>query len=157
MYRTKLLILLLLCASSLSCSYSFVLDGKRSTEKYTLAPSKNGTSLIDAGAILDANLERTLTSMGMIAPKGSIHTLESTLSAYTVQTVTSPSLSSRDRYRLLIYVTARITDEKGKDLWHMNFSDTGTFSQGGRAEDALPEACERVSQQIARALASVTL
>jgi hypothetical protein len=157
MYRTKLLILSLLCVSAVSCSYSFVLDGKRSTEKYTLAPSKNGTTLIDAGAILDANLERTLTSMGMIAPKGSIHTLESTLSSYTVQTVTSPSLSSRDRYRLLIYVAVRITDEKGKDLWHMGFSDTGTFSQGGRAEDALPEAFERVSQQIARALVSVTL
>lgn len=157
MFRTKLLTLLLLCASFLSCTYSFVLDGKRSTEKYALAPSKNGTTLIDAGAILDANLERTLTAMGMVAPEGSTHTLESTLSSYSVQTVTSPSLSSRDRYRLIISVDVRITDEKGKGLWSMNFSDTGTFTQGGRAEDALEEACGRVSQQIARTLASVTL
>ncbi len=157
MFRTKSLILSLLCASILSCSYSFVLDGKRSTEKYTLAPSRNGTTLIDAGPILDANLERTLTSMNMVAKKGGIHTIETTISSYTVQTVTSPSLSSRDRYRLIMSVDVRITDEKGKDLWHMNFSDTGTFTQGGRAEDALEEACTRVSQQIARTLASVTL
>ncbi len=157
MSRTRLLISLLLCASLLSCSYSFVLDGKMSTEKYTLAPSRNATALIDAGPILDANLERTLTSMGMVAPKGSVHTLQSTISSFTVQTVTSPSLSSSDRYRLIISVNVRVTDEKGKELWQMNFSDTGTFSQGGRAEDALPEAFDRVSQQIARTLVSVTL
>ena len=157
MSRTRLLTLSLLCASILSCSYSFVLDGKRSMEKYALAPSRNGTTLIDAGAILDASLERTFTSMGMVDPKGTIHTLKSTISSYTVQTVTSPSLSSSDRYRLIVSVNVRVTDEKGKELWQMNFSDTGTFSQGGRAEDALPEAFDRVSQQIARTLVSVTL
>lgn len=157
MYQIRLLTLLLLCSSILSCSYSFLLDGKKSTEKFNLAPSKNGTVLIEAGVILDSNLERTLTSMGMIAPEGSAHTLECTLSSYAVQTLTSPSLSTGDRYRLIISVDARVTDEKGKAVWNMNFTDTGTFTQGGRAEDALEEACGRVSQQIARALASVTL
>jgi hypothetical protein len=142
MFRTKYSILLLLCVNLVSCGYSFVLDGKMSAEKYTMKPSTNGTTLIDGGSVLDANMEITLSSMGMLAAEGSRHTLHCTLMSSTTQAITSTSLStSEDRYRLQITVKAVVTDMQGKEAWKMSFTDTGTYSEGGRAEDALDEAC----------------
>jgi len=156
MCRTRSLILLLLCASLTACGYSFVLDGKVSTEKYNMEATVNRTSLVDAGTILDAHLERTLSSMDMLAPDESRLTLHTTLASFSTETVTAPSVTSTDRYRLHISVACRITDAQGKELWTMKFRDTGTFAEGGRAEDALDEAGRRVSQQIALTLASLT-
>ncbi len=158
MCRIRSLILLLLCASIASCSYSFVLDGKMSTEKFILKTSTNGTTLIDGGSVLDASMETTLSSMGMLAAGSSRHNLHCTLVSSSNQAITTTSLSSSsDRYRLQITVTAVVTDMQGKEVWKMNFVDTGTYSEGGRAEDALDEACRRISQQIARALVSLSL
>ena len=157
MCRTRSLISLLLCASLSACGYSFVLDGKMTARKFVMEASANRTSLIDAGTILDASLERTLSSMGMLASGEGSGTVRATLVSFSTETVTAPSLSSPDRYRLHIRVTARVTDAQGKELWSMSFTDTGTFSEGGRTEDALEEASRRVSLQMARALASAGL
>jgi hypothetical protein len=157
MCRTRSLTLLLLCTSITACGYSFVLDGKVSTEKYVMEASTNKTSLIDAGTVLDSNLERTLSSMGMLASGTGRLTVHSTLASFSTETVTAPSMSASDRYRLHITVISSVTGAQGKELWGMSFTDTGTYSEGGRAEDALEEACGRVSLQIARALASLSL
>lgn len=157
MCRTRSLISLLLCASLSACGYSFVLDGKPAAGKFVMEASANRTSLIDAGTILDASLERTLSSMGMLASGESPRTVRATLVSFSTETVTAPSLSSPDRYRLHIRVTTRVTDTQGKELWSMSFTDTGTYSEGGRTEDALEEASRRVSLQMARALASAGL
>ncbi len=148
---------MLLFLSAASCSYSFILDGKTSGQKFLLEPSANATSLIQGGMVLDANLERVLSSMGMLASEISPYTLHSTLASYTNQAITSTSLSTSDRYRLLITVTVRITNSEGKEIWRMSFTDTGTYAEGGQAENALEEASRRVSEQIGRALASLTL
>ncbi|MRR14668.1 hypothetical protein EG833_04425 [archaeon] len=158
MYRIRSLILLLICASAASCSYSFVLDGKLSTEKFTLKASTNGSTLIDGGSVLDANMETTLSSMGMLAAGSSRHNLHCTLISSTNQALTTTSLSSsNDRYRLQITVSVVVTDMQGKEVWKMTFTDTGTYNEGGRAEDALDETCRRISHQIARALVSLSL
>lgn len=157
MCRTRLLTLLLLCASLSACGYSFVLDGKTTSEKYALKSSQNKTSLIDGGTVLDSSMEMTLSSMGMLASGASRLTVHNTLASFSTETITAPSLSSSDRYRLHITVNTRVTDGTGKELWSMSFTDTGSFSQGGRAEDGLDEAARRISLQIARALASLSL
>jgi hypothetical protein len=157
MCRTRSLTLLLLCASIAGCGYSFTLDGRMSTEKYVMEASTNKTHLIDANTILDTNMERTLSSMGMLASGSGHLTMRNTLASFSTEMVTAPSISSSDRYRLQITVTTHVVDAQGKVLWSMSFNDTGTYSEGGRAEDALDEACNRVSLQIARALASITL
>jgi hypothetical protein len=157
MCRTRSLTLLLLCASLASCGYHFTLDGRGFTEKYAMEASLNRTQLIDAGSVLDANLERTLTSMGMLASGSSRLTVHATLTSFGTKAITAPSLSTSDRYRVHIDVECRVTDEQGKNVWNMSFSDTGTYTQGGSAEDALDEACGRISLQIARTLATLSL
>jgi hypothetical protein len=156
MCRTRLLILLLLCASLTACGYSFTLDGRATAEKFVMEASANRTQLIDAGTVLDANLERTLTSMGMLASGPSPLTVHTTLTSFSTEMISAPSMSSSDKYRLHISVACRVTGLQGKDVWAMSFTDTGTYTEGGRAEDALDEACGRVSLQIARALATLS-
>jgi hypothetical protein len=157
MCRTRSLTLLLLCASFTACGYSFVLDGKTSTVKYGLEASANRTNLINAGTSLDASLEKALSSMGMFASGASRLTVHPTVVSSTTEIASAPSMSSQDRYRLHITVACSVTNEQGKEVWKMSFTDTGTYSEGGWAEDALDDACGRVSLQIARALASLSL
>lgn len=158
MSRIRLLTLLLLSVSLAACSYSFVLDGGAGgSQDFVLRPSTNRTTLIEAGMILDAELERTLSSMGMLAPESGEYILHCVLASYSSQAITSPSLSSNDRYRLTIHVAARILDAQGKEVWTMGFSDQGTYPERGAEEDGLEEAGRRVSLQIARALAAVAL
>ena len=143
--------------SFLGCGYSFVLDKGVPTIKVALEHSTNGTTLREAGMTLDASLERALSSMGMLESTGDLHVLQCTLVSASSQTITSTSLSSNDRYRLIISVSATLMDTQGKKVWKATFSDEGTYSQGGQAEDALDEACSEVSLQIARAIASLSL
>ena len=157
MCRIKLLILLLPLISVLGCGYSFVLDKGASTIKVSLEPSVNETKLREAGMTLDASLERTLSSMGMLESAGDLRVLHCALVSASSQTITSTSLSSTDRYRLIISVSATLLDSQGKKVWKATFTDEGTYDQGGQAEDALDEACSEVSLQIARALASLSL
>ncbi len=156
MCRIRLLTLLLCLVSILSCGYSFVLDGGTSKIRVSLEPSSNQTLLREAGMILDSSLETALDSMGMLA-KDSQHSLQCTLVSSSRQGITSSSLSSDDRYRLNISVSARITDAQGKKVWSSTFTDQGGYSEGGQPEDALDEACTQVSLQIARAIASLSL
>ena len=157
MSRIRSLILLLLPVSLAACGYSFVLDGGGGAHTFSLRPSTNGTTLIEGGMTLDNELERTLSSMGMLSPEIGEHILHCTLSSYSSHAVTSQSLSSDDRYRLTIRVAARVLDAQGKELWKMSFSDHGAYPERGAEEDGLEEACRRVSLQIARALAAVAL
>ena len=157
MCRIKLLILLLPLISVLGCGYSFVLDKGAPTIKVALEPSVNKTKLREAGMILDANLERTLSSMGMLESAGDLPVLHCALVSASSQTITSTSLSSTDRYRLFISVSATLMDSQGKKVWNATFTDEGTYAQGGQSEDALDEACSEVSLQIARAIASLSL
>ncbi len=158
MSRIRFLTLSLLSVSLLACSYSFVLDGGAGgSQDFVLRPSTNRTTLIEAGMTLDAELERTLSSMGMLAPESGKYILHCTLTSYSSQAITSPSLSSDDRYRLTVHVAARVLDAQGKELWTMGFSDQGTYPERGAEESGLEEASRRVSLQIARALAAVVL
>lgn len=157
MCRIKLLILLLPLISILGCGYSFVLDKGTPTIKVALEPSVNDTTLREAGMTLDSNLERTLSSMGMLESAGDLPVLHCALVSVSRQTITSTSLSSADRYRLIISVSATLMDTRGKKVWNATFRDEGTFSQGGQPEDALDEACSKASLQIARAIASLSL
>lgn len=143
--------------SILGCGYSFVLDKGAPTIKVALESSLNETPLREAGMILDANLERVLSSMGMLESTDNIHVLRCALVATSRQTITSTSLSTDDRYRLIISVSAHLMDTQGKKVWEAKFSDDGTYSQGGQPEDALDEACSEVSLQIARAITSLRL
>lgn len=157
MYRARLLILLLLPVSLAGCWYSFVPDGFEGGRAYALKPSTNSTALLEAGMTLDENLERTLSSMGMLAPQGGDLSLHCTLVSYSSYAVTSSSLTTDDRYRLTIRVRARILDEQGKERWSMSFSDQGAYPEQGSEEDGIDEACRRVSLQVARALAALEL
>ena len=143
--------------SVLGCGYSFVLDKGAPTIKVALEPSVNKTKLREAGMIMDANLERTLSSMGMLESAGDLPVLHCALVSASSQTITSTSLSSTDRYRLFISVSATLMDSQGKKVWNATFTDEGTYAQGGQSEDALDEACSEVSLQIARAIASLSL
>ncbi|HHO76240.1 MAG TPA: hypothetical protein ENN05_07400 [Deltaproteobacteria bacterium] len=153
----RLLILSLFLFSIFGCGYSFVLDKGSYAIKVSLDPSHNQTVLREAGMILDSNLETALDSMGMLSSKGSEHTLQCTLVSTSKQITTSSSLSSDDRYRLNISVSAILMDTQGKKVWSSTFTDDGTYSEGGQPEDALDEACLKVSNQIARAIASLSL
>jgi hypothetical protein len=157
MCRIRLLILLLPLISILGCGYSFVLDKGAPTIKVALEPSVNETTLREAGMIMDSSLERALSSMGMLESAGDLHVLQCALVSAASRTITSTSLSSTDRYRLIISVSATLMDTQGKKVWNATFSDEGTYSQGGQPEDALDEACSEASLQIARALASLSL
>ena len=148
---------MLFLSSITGCGYSFVLDKTAPTIHVSLEPSANETPLREAGMILDANLERVLSSMGMLGSTDNIHVLRCTLVSASRQTITSTSLSSDDRYRLVISVSADLMDAQGKKVWKAKFSDDGTYSQGGQPEDALDEACSEVSLQIARTIASLSL
>ena len=143
--------------SVLGCGYSFVLDKGAPTIKVALEPSVNKTKLREAGMSMDANLERTLSSMGMLESAGDLPVLHCALVSASSQTITSTSLSSTDRYRLFISVSATLMDSQGKKVWNATFTDEGTYAQGGQSEDALDEACSEVSLQIARAIASLSL
>jgi outer membrane lipopolysaccharide assembly protein LptE/RlpB len=157
MYRIRLLILLLSLISLAGCGYSFVLDKNAAAVKVALEPSSNETSLREAGMILDSNLERVLASMGILDSRYNLHFLQCTLVSTSKQNITSTSLSSSDRYRLIIRVSAKLMDAQGKKVWSSTFTDEGTYSQGGQPEDALDQACSEVSQQIALALVSLRL
>ena len=157
MYRTRSLILLLLLLSLFSCRYGFVLQGTEGGKKIALDPSTNKTHLREAGIVLDSYLETALASMGMLSPKDAKLRLECSLVSSTTVRITSASLKSGDRYRLIINVLVKLSDASGKVLWQSTFSDTGTFAEGGQDEDALDEACRQVSLQIARALAALRI
>jgi len=143
--------------SILGCGYSFVLDKGTPTIKVALEPSVNETALREAGMTLDSNLERTLSSMGMLGSAGDVPVLQCALVSAASRTITSTSLSSADRYRLTISVSATLRDNQGKKVWNATFTDEGKYSQGGQPEDALDEACLETSLQIARAIASLSL
>lgn len=148
---------MLFLGSITGCGYSFVLDSGTPTIQVTLEHSVNQTPLREAGMVLDASLEEVLSSMGMLKSADDNPTLRCTLVSTSRQTITSTSLSSNDRYRLVISVSAELTDTQGKRLWKARFSDDGTYAEGGQPEDALDEACSEVSLQIARAIATLSL
>ena len=153
MSRTRSLILLLLLVSLGSCRYGFVPEGTPGGKKIALDPSSNRTHLREGGIVLDTYLEQAFASMGMLTTQSPRQRLSCSLTASSRERITSATLKSTDRYRLVITVLAKLSDESGKVLWQGTFSDSGTFSEGGQDEDALEEACRQVSLQIARAVA----
>jgi len=146
----------LLCLTSvIACSYGFVLDGAIGGKKIALDQSVNQTHLQEAGMILDTYIERTFSSMGLLRPKDPQYFLKCSIVSSWRERITSKSLQRTDRYRLNIRVLAKLTDAGGKAVWQSSFTDNGTFSEGGRDEDGLDEACRKISQQIARAVATL--
>ncbi|MGC9325106.1 MAG: LPS assembly lipoprotein LptE [Desulfomonilia bacterium] len=122
-----------------------------------LGPSMNRTSLIEAGMILDSQLEKELASMGLLSSSEDVPLLECTIVSTSRERITSSSLQQTDRYRLIISVLAELRDRSGTVLWRSRFTDEGVYLEGGQDEDALEEACRAVAQQIARTLAAVSL
>lgn len=157
MSRTRSLILFLLLASLVACRYGFVLEGSQGGKKVSLDPSTNRTHLREAGMVLDAELEKAFASMGMLSQPGAGLRLSCTIIAATRQRITSSSLKTADRYRLILNVHAELRDASGTATWQSTFSDQGNFSEGGSDEDALNDACTQVSLQIARAVAALQL
>jgi hypothetical protein len=157
MLRIRLLISLLCLTSFIACGYSFVLEGTQGEKKIALDPSKNQTHLREAGMILDSYLERSFSSMGLLSAKDPRHFLKCSIVSSSRERITSNSLKTTDRYRLIIQVLVQLSDISGKAVWQSTFTDQGAFSEGGQDEDALDEACRQISLQIARAVASLTL
>ncbi|HPS93353.1 MAG TPA: LPS assembly lipoprotein LptE [Deltaproteobacteria bacterium] len=146
----------MLCLTSvIACSYGFVLDGATGGKKIALEQSVNQTHLQEAGMILDTYIERTFSSMGLLWTKDPQYFLKCSIVSSWRERITSKSLQRTDRYRLNIRVLAKLTDAGGKAVWQSSFTDNGTFSEGGRDEDGLDEACRKISQQIARAVATL--
>jgi len=155
MSRIRLLISLLCLTSVIACSYGFVLDGATGGKKIALEQSVNQTHLQEAGMILDTYIERTFSSMGLLWAKDPQYFLKCSIASSWRERITSKSLQRTDRYRLNLRVLAKLTDAGGKAVWQSSFTDNGTFSEGGRDEDGLDEACRKISQQIARAVATL--
>lgn len=155
MYRTRSLILLCLLVSQFSCSYGFVPEGATSGRDIVLEPCINRTHLLEAGMMLDAQLERALGDMGMLARSEPRHRLSCSIVSARRERATAGSLAYQDRYRLSISVIARLGDASGRVVWQNTFSDQGAFSEGEPDEAGLEEACRKVSLQIARAVASL--
>lgn len=157
MCRIRLLILSFSLLCLLGCVYSFVLDGGGTLGQISIAPSANETSLREAGIILDKEIETALSSMGLLSTKEGLPQLKCIIMSATAREITSPSLSADDRYRLTVHVSALLKDVDGKTLWRSNFSDKGTYNEGGQEEDALEESLKALAQQIARQLASLKI
>ncbi len=134
MSLTRLLILSCLLASLLSCRYGFVPEGSLAGKAIELEPTVNRTYLGEAGLVLDSQLERAFSDLGLLARKEAQQRL----------------------YRLTIRVHVRLSDTSGRIVWQETFSDRGAFSEGNQDEDALDEACRKISLQIARAVAALT-
>jgi hypothetical protein len=144
---------LFLLVSLCSCRYGFLPEGIPGGKKIALEASTNRTHLREGGLVLDSSLEQAFASMGMLSTKDPEQRLACTLTSSSRERITSATLKSTDRYRLVITVSAILSDASGKVLWQGSFTDSGTFSEGGQDEDALNEACTQVSLQIARAVA----
>ena len=157
MSLTKLLILSCLLVSLLSCRYGFVPEGNTAGRNIVLEPSTNGTHLLEAGMVLDTQLERAFSDLGLLAIKEPQQRLSCTIVSARRERTTAGSITSLDRYRLTISVHVRLSDTSGRVAWQRTFSDQGAFSEGSQDEDALEEACRKVSLQIARAVAALSL
>lgn len=149
----------MLSLSSLAaCPYSFVLDQNTASPRVSLVSSENRTNLIEAGMILNSQLETALASLGLLSSsEEELPVLRCTLVSSDRERITAAALGQTDRYRLLITVIAELSDRGGTSLWRSRFTDEGTYLEGGQEEDALEEACRAISQQIARTIASLEL
>lgn len=154
MSRTRSLTLLYLLVSLLSCRYGFVPEGVTAGRSIALEPSTNRTHLIEAGMVLDTQLERAFSDLGLVGATEPRQRLSCTVSSARKERITTGSLALQDRYRLTITVIARLSDASGDSMWEKTFSDQGAFRETGQDEDALTEACRKVSLQIARAVAA---
>jgi hypothetical protein len=148
----------LLCLTSVTaCPYSFVLDGGLGEKKIALEATTNQTHLLDAGIVFDTFLQRSFSSQGLNAVKDPRYFLQCFIVSSTRERITSPSLTTNDQYRLNVSVLAKLRDSTGKVLWQSTFTDYGTFSEGGQDEDALNEACPRITQKIAQTVTALNI
>jgi hypothetical protein len=148
----------LLCLISLAaCPYSFTLDGKMGQKNIALEATANNTHLLNAGVTFDTYLQRNFSMMGLLAGKDARYFLKCTIVSSSRERISTPSSTTPDQYRLNVRVHAQLTDHTGKKVWDSNFADFGTFSEGGQDEDALDEASNRISLQIARAATALNL
>ncbi len=157
MSPTRFLILLSSLLCLVGCGYSFVLKGGGNLGAVRLSPCDNRTPLREAALVLDAQMERELSAMGMLATGGDLPRLGCTIVRASSREITSASLTRDDRYRLNVTVRAVLTDAGGKALWLSDFTDDGAYTDGGQEEDALEEACQGIASQISRALTCLTL
>ena len=156
MSLTRLLILSCLLASLLSCRYGFVPEGSLAGKAIELEHTVNRTYLGEAGLVLDSQLERAFSDLGLLARKEAQQRLSCSIVSAGSERTTVGSTTSLDRYRLTIRVHVRLSATSGRIVWQETFSDRGAFSEGNQDEDALDEACRKISLQIARAVAALT-
>jgi len=148
----------LLCLASVAaCPYSFTLDGKMGQKNIALEATANNTHLLNAGITFDTYLQRNFSMMGLLAAKEAKYFMKCTIVSSTRERISTPSSSTSDQYRLNVRVHARLADISGKTIWESDFTDFGTFSEGGQDEDALDEASKRISLEIARAATALNL
>lgn len=104
--------------------------------------------------VLDRHLERAMSELAMLDTAGKSPSVSCELTAARRERRSASSLSTTDRYRLVITVRARLIDSSGKGSWEKTFTEWGRFAEGETDEAALDEACRKISLSIAHALAS---
>jgi outer membrane lipopolysaccharide assembly protein LptE/RlpB len=158
MSKTGSLILLLSLSCLFGCGYSFVLENTKGTNQFALLQTKNETSLIGGTIKMNTQLEKALSSMGMLSSSDKdVPNLKCTIQSATTQEITSSSKSLEDRYRLILQIKAEVLDKEDKPIWGNPFTGEGIYTAKGREEDALEEACKDASLKIARAIACLPL
>lgn len=153
MSRTRFLILLCVLVSLAGCGYGFVLKGSGNLGPVNLAASRNQTILRAAGMVLDSHLEQDLAALGVFKPEAGLPVLTCTVVSATTEEITAKAMGA-NRFRLTLGVQAQI-DRAGKVVWQAHFSDNGTYASGGQEEDALDEACDKISARIGQAVLAV--
>lgn len=150
-----LLCSLTLCLAVLAgCGYGFVLKGSGNLGPVSTQPSSNQTALRGAAMILDTHLERSLAAMGISQHAENLPRLTCTIIGAQAQEITT-NPAAQNRFRLMLSVKAEITDPQGKSIWQRVFSDYGAYASGGQEENALDEACDKITDRIAQALVAI--
>lgn len=144
-----------LLGSLISCRYGFVPEGTETGKNIALEPSTNRTYLTEAGMVLDAQLERAFSDLGLLGTGDLRQHLSCSIVSARRERITAGSLTSLDRYRLYLTVLVSLSETSGRVVWQKTFSDQGSFTESEQDEDALVEACRKVSLQIARAVAAL--
>jgi len=141
-----------------ACGYGFVLQGGGNLKAVSLGQSVNATQLLEAGLVMDAELERALAMQGLTkGDEQAMPHLSCTISGTSSRGISSVDTEATERYRLTVTVRAELRDASGKLLWQGSFAGDGDYAQGGQEEDALEAACRSAAEQLARQLSTLNI
>lgn len=140
------------------CGYGFVLEGGGNLKNVALETSVNATRLLEAGLVMDAELERALAMHGLRSTEAqAVPGLRCTISGTSSREISSLDTEAAERHRLTVNVRAELREAGGKVIWQADFAGDGDYAQGGQEEDALEAACRSVAEQLARQLSALNI